>query len=91
MIINVVYHTASNSCAIAAATPGAIAEATLSQSVRDSWSLAEGWLRAEPEVTAKALTQRLRDQFPDVYPTGARHCVLSGAACGCGAMSRSTD
>jgi hypothetical protein len=37
-----------------------------------SWSLVEGWLQAEPEVTAKALMQRLRDQFPDVYPTGAQ-------------------
>ena len=36
-----------------------------------SWSLVEGWLQTEPEVTAKALMQRLRDQFPDVYPTGA--------------------
>ena len=37
-----------------------------------SWSLVEGWLQTEPEVTAKALMQRLRDQFPDVYPTGAQ-------------------
>src|SRR5438132_2171210 len=37
-----------------------------------SWSLVEGWLQAEPEVTAKALMQRLCVQFPDVYPTGAQ-------------------
>jgi hypothetical protein len=37
-----------------------------------SWSLVEGWLQAEPDVTAKALMQRLREQFPDVYPTGAQ-------------------
>jgi hypothetical protein len=32
----------------------------------------ENWLRAEPDVTAKALMQRLRKQLPDVYPTGAQ-------------------
>ena len=32
----------------------------------------EGWLQAEPDVTAKALMQRLREQFPDAYPTGAQ-------------------
>ncbi len=37
-----------------------------------SWSLVEGWLQTEPGVTAKALMQRLREQFPDVYPTGAQ-------------------
>src|SRR5260370_35970588 len=37
-----------------------------------SWPLVENWLRAEPEVTAKALMQRLREQLPDVYPTGAQ-------------------
>src|SRR5262249_56546757 len=35
-----------------------------------SWSLVEVWLQAEPDVTAKALMQRLCEQFPDVYPTG---------------------
>ena len=37
-----------------------------------SWPLVENWLRAEPDVTAKALMQRLREQLPDVYPTGAQ-------------------
>jgi len=37
-----------------------------------SWPLVEEWLRAEPDITAKALMQRLREQFPDVYPTGAQ-------------------
>jgi hypothetical protein len=32
----------------------------------------EAWLQAEPDVTAKALMQRLSEQFPDVYPTGAQ-------------------
>jgi hypothetical protein len=32
----------------------------------------EDWLRAEPDVPAKALMQRLCEQFPDVYPTGAQ-------------------
>ena len=37
-----------------------------------SWPQVENWLRAEPDVTAKALMQRLREQLPDVYPTGAQ-------------------
>ena len=37
-----------------------------------SWPLVEDWLRAEPEVTAKALMQRLCERFPEVYPTGAQ-------------------
>ncbi len=37
-----------------------------------SWPLVEEWLRAEPDVTAKALMQRLCEQFPDVYPTGVQ-------------------
>jgi len=32
----------------------------------------EGWLQAEPEITANAVMQRLCDQIPDVYPTGAQ-------------------
>ena len=32
----------------------------------------EEWLRAEPDLTAKILMQRLCEQFPDVYPTGAQ-------------------
>ena len=32
----------------------------------------EGWLQTEPDVTAKALMQRLCKQFPDVYPTAAQ-------------------
>jgi hypothetical protein len=32
----------------------------------------EDWLRAEPDITAKVLMQRLCEQFPDVYPTGAQ-------------------
>jgi hypothetical protein len=31
----------------------------------------KGWLQAEPDVTAKALMQRLCEHFPDVYPTGS--------------------
>ena len=34
--------------------------------------MVEEWLRAEPDVTAKVLMQRLCGQFPDVYPTGAQ-------------------
>ena len=34
--------------------------------------MVEEWLRAEPDITATALMQRLREQFPDVYPTGAQ-------------------
>ena len=37
-----------------------------------SWPLVEEWLRAEPDVTAKALMQRLCERFPDVYPTGVQ-------------------
>ena len=37
-----------------------------------SWPLVHHWLRAEPEVTAKALMQRLCERFPEVYPTGAQ-------------------
>jgi hypothetical protein len=37
-----------------------------------TWPMVEDWLRAEPELTAKALMQRLCRQFPDVYPTGAQ-------------------
>jgi hypothetical protein len=32
----------------------------------------ENWLRAEPDITAKTLMQRLRELLPDVYPTGRR-------------------
>jgi hypothetical protein len=45
-----------------------------------SWSLVEGWLEAEPETTAKALMQRLCEQFPDVYPTGAQLRTLQRRA-----------
>jgi hypothetical protein len=37
-----------------------------------SWPLVEEWLRAAPDTPPKALMQRLREQFPDVYPTGAQ-------------------
>src|SRR5437016_6257392 len=37
-----------------------------------SWPLVEDWLQAEPDITAKLLMQRLGEQFPDVYPTGAQ-------------------
>ena len=37
-----------------------------------SWPLVEEWLRAEPNALAKALMQRLREQFPDVYPSSAQ-------------------
>jgi hypothetical protein len=37
-----------------------------------TWSLVEEWLRAEPDLTAKALRQRLCQQFPDVYPTASQ-------------------
>src|ERR1700719_5356586 len=37
-----------------------------------SWPLFEEWLRAAPDTPPKALMQRLREQFPDVYPTGAQ-------------------
>ena len=32
----------------------------------------EGWLLAEPNVTAKELLRRLIQQLPDLYPTGAQ-------------------
>ena len=41
-----------------------------------TWPLVEEWLRAEPDITAKVLMQRLREQFPDVYPTGAQLRML---------------
>ena len=37
-----------------------------------SWPLVENWLRAEPDITAKTLMQRLRELLPDVYPTGVQ-------------------
>jgi hypothetical protein len=37
-----------------------------------TWPLVEQWLQAEPNALAKDLMQRLRAQFPDVYPTGAQ-------------------
>jgi hypothetical protein len=37
-----------------------------------TWPLVEEWLRAEPDLTAKALMHRLCQQFPDVYPTAAQ-------------------
>jgi hypothetical protein len=46
----------------------------------DSWPLVEDWLRAEPDITAKVLMQRLCEQFPDVYPTGAQLCTLQRRA-----------
>jgi hypothetical protein len=38
----------------------------------NSWPLVEEWLQAEPKALAMDLMQRLREQFPDIYPTGAQ-------------------
>ena len=38
----------------------------------DSWPLVEGWLMAEPSITAGELLTRLRQRLPDLYPTGAQ-------------------
>jgi hypothetical protein len=38
----------------------------------ESWSLVEGWLAAQPNITAKELMLRLTSQLPDLYPTGAQ-------------------
>ena len=38
----------------------------------DSWPLVEGWLMAEPSITAGELLTRLRRRLPDLYPTGAQ-------------------
>ncbi len=34
------------------------------------WELVQNWLTTEPEVTAKALFQRLQDEYPDTFPPG---------------------
>ncbi len=36
----------------------------------DSWSMVEGWLTAEPNITVGELLTRLRRRLPDLYPTG---------------------
>jgi hypothetical protein len=38
----------------------------------DSWPLVEGWLMAEPNLTASELLMQLRQRLPDLYPTGAQ-------------------
>jgi hypothetical protein len=38
----------------------------------ESWPLVEGWLMAQPNITAKELMVRLSNQLPDLYPTGAQ-------------------
>jgi len=38
----------------------------------DSWPLVEDWLVAEPNLAAGELLTRLRQQLPDLYPTGAQ-------------------
>jgi hypothetical protein len=38
----------------------------------DSWPLVENWLVAEPNLAAAELLVRLREQLPDLYPTGAQ-------------------
>jgi hypothetical protein len=38
----------------------------------DSWPLVDKWLVAEPHLAAKELLVRLREQLPDLYPTGAQ-------------------
>jgi len=38
----------------------------------DSWPLVENWLGAEPNLAAAELLVRLREQHPDLYPTGAQ-------------------
>ena len=37
-----------------------------------TWPLVEEWLRADPELTAKVMMQRLCERFPDVYPSGSQ-------------------
>ena len=54
---------------------------------RHTWPMVEEWLRAEPEITAKALMQRLRDSCrTSILPV--LNCVRYNAACNCGATSR---
>jgi hypothetical protein len=38
----------------------------------ESWPMVEGWLVAEPNLAAGELMTRLRQQLPDLYPTGAQ-------------------
>src|SRR5215472_6024058 len=38
----------------------------------ESWPMVEGWLVAEPNLAAGELLTRLRQQLPDLYPTGAQ-------------------
>ena len=38
----------------------------------ESWPLVEGWLMAEPNLTAKELLTRLGQRLPDLYLTGAQ-------------------
>jgi hypothetical protein len=45
---------------------------TRSDPFAESWTLVEGWLAAEPSITAKELMLRLTSRLPDLYPTGAQ-------------------
>jgi hypothetical protein len=38
----------------------------------ESWPMVEGWLGAEPNLTAKELPARLSERLPDLYPTGVQ-------------------
>ena len=38
----------------------------------ESWPMVEGWLAAEPNLTAGELLTQLRQRLPDLYPTGAQ-------------------
>lgn len=38
----------------------------------ESWPMVEGWLAAQPNLTAAQLLTQLRQRLPDLYPTGAQ-------------------
>ena len=38
----------------------------------ESWPMVEGWLAAQPNLTAAELLTQLRQRLPDHYPTGAQ-------------------
>jgi hypothetical protein len=43
-----------------------------------TWPLVEGWLAAEPNLSAKELLTRLTQLLPDLYPTGHSSGPCSG-------------
>ena len=43
----------------------------------DAWPVIEGWLIAEPAVSAKVLMERLATLVPDAY--AGKRCVVIGS------------